>query len=75
MSKNIAISDDVYHRLKREKGDRSFSEVIKKKLDQEGQISDVTGQQIFDQGTYEEVSEEISRMSEGSLNRMTDENP
>ena len=61
MSKNIAISDDVYRRLKREKGNRSFSEVIEEKLDTGGQIADVTGQGILESGTYEEVSEEIGR--------------
>jgi predicted CopG family antitoxin len=47
MSKNIAISDDVYRRLKREKGDRSFSEVIEEHLDRGGRLGDVTGQEIF----------------------------
>lgn len=75
MSKNIAISDDVYHQLKREKGDRSFSEVIEEKLDTGGQIADVTGQGILEPGTYEEVSEEIGRLSEGTLDQVADETP
>lgn len=33
MSKNIAISDDVYRKLTREMGDRSFSDVIEEKLE------------------------------------------
>jgi predicted CopG family antitoxin len=73
MSKNIAISDDVYRRLKREKGDRSFSELIEERLDRSGQLADVTGQEIFEPGTYENVSEEISTLSDGTLDRMTDE--
>ena len=44
MSKNIAISEDVYRRLKREKGDRSFSELIADTLDDGGQLPDITGQ-------------------------------
>jgi len=51
MSKNIAISDDVYRRLKREKGDRSFSEVIDAKLDSGGTLAEVSGQQVFDAET------------------------
>jgi len=43
MSKNISISDDVYRRLKREKGDRSFSELIAEKLENGGTIAEVTG--------------------------------
>lgn len=73
MSKNIAISDDVYGRLKREKGDRSFSELIEERLDRGGRLMDVTGQNILDVETYEEVSEEIEQLSEGTLDRLTDE--
>jgi len=73
MSKNIAISDDVYRRLKREKGDRSFSELIEAKLDDGGKLAEVTGQQVLDPETYEEVSEEIERLSGGTLDRVTDE--
>ena len=75
MSKNIAISDEVYRRLKREKGDRSFSEVIAAKLDSGGQLADVTGQQVFDPETYEEVTDEIGRLSDGTLERVEDETP
>jgi len=75
MSKNIAISDEVYRRLKREKGDRSFSEVIEAKLDSGGTLADVTGQQILDPDTYDEVTEEIERMSGGTMERLDNENP
>jgi len=75
MSKNIAISDDVYRQLKREKGDRSFSEVIAAKLDSGGDIADVAGQEIFEPGTHEAVREEIERLSDGTLERTLDETP
>jgi predicted CopG family antitoxin len=75
MSKNIAISDEVYRRLKREKGDRSFSEVIAAKLDSGGQLADVTGQQVLDPGTYEEVTDEVGRLSDGTLERVEDGTP
>lgn len=73
MSKNIAISDEVYRRLKREKGDRSFSEVIAEKLESGGELADVTGQRVLDPETYEEVSEEIGRLSDGTMERVDDE--
>ncbi|ERH01554.1 MAG: hypothetical protein J07HN6_01108 [Halonotius sp. J07HN6] len=73
MSKNIAISDEVYRRLKREKGDRSFSEVIAAKLESGGDIADVAGQGIFDPETHEAVREEIERLSDGTLERTLDE--
>lgn len=73
MSKNISISDDVYRRLKREKGDRSFSEVIADKLDGGGELADITGQGIFDAETPDDVADEIQRLSEGTMDRVTDE--
>jgi len=73
MSKNISISDDVYRKLKREKGDRSFSEVIEDRLEAGGKLADVTGQGIFEEGTHERVKEDIGRLSEGTLERLDDE--
>ena len=73
MSKNIAISDEVYRRLKREKGDRSFSEVIEETLNAGGEIADVTGQGILDPETYGAVGDEIDRLSGGTVDRLTDE--
>ena len=75
MSKNVSISDDVYRRLKREKGDRSFSELIADTLDEGGKLADVTGQQVLSSGSYDEVEDEIERLSDGTLARLTDEAP
>jgi predicted CopG family antitoxin len=70
MSKNIAISDDVYRRLKREKGDRSFSEVIEAHLDSGGKLADVSGQRIFDADTAAAVKDDITTLSEGTMERL-----
>lgn len=73
MSKNISISDEVYRKLKREKGDRSFSEVIDDRLDESARIADVAGQGILDTESIESVSEDIEELSEGALNRLEDD--
>ena len=73
MSKNIAISDDVYRKLKREKGDRSFSEVIEEYLEERRKIADVTGARVLDEATYEEARGTIERMSERTLSEIDDE--
>lgn len=73
MSKNIAISDEVYRRLKQEKGDRSFSEVIAAKLDRGGKLADVTGERILEPETYDAVSDEIARLSDRTVQRVDDE--
>ncbi|WP_050031985.1 antitoxin VapB family protein [Halorubrum halophilum] len=72
MSRNISISDDVYRRLKREKGDRSFSDLIADTLDEGGKLADVTGQQVLDPETDSEVDAEIKRLSDGTLKRLTE---
>ena len=63
VSKNIAIADDVYRRLKREKGDRSFSEVIAERLDASRRLAEVTGQGVLDPDAHEAARAEIDRLS------------
>jgi len=72
MSKKIAISDDVYRRLKREQDDQSFSEVIEEKLDS-GTLAEVAGQQLFDSETADRVADEIESLSHGAVERVTDD--
>ncbi|QLG48933.1 antitoxin VapB family protein [Natrinema halophilum] len=73
MSKNIAISDDVYRELKREKGNRSFSEVIRDHLEERRRLTDVTGANILDQETHDDVKNDIEDLSQGTLSRLDDE--
>lgn len=73
MSRNISISDDVYHLLKREKGERSFSEVIEETFEERGNLSDVAGEKVLDRGTHSEVKEEIRKGSKGTIERLEDE--
>lgn len=67
MSNNIAISDDVYERLKRETGDRSFSGVIADHLDSGGTLADVAGATVFDPAAIGAAHDEIDTLSEGTL--------
>lgn len=73
MSKNIAISDDVYEKLKREKGDRSFSELLEDRLEASGKLADVAGQDIFDEDAYDDIKADVRKMSDGTLERLEDE--
>lgn len=73
MSKNISISEAVYRRLKREKGDRSFSEVIADHLDERARLADVTGQHILDDDAVEASRGDIERLSKATVDRLRDE--
>jgi len=63
----------VYRRLKREKGDRSFSEVIEEKLDSGGTLAEVSGQQVFDAETADRVTDEIESLSYRTVERVADD--
>ena len=73
MRKDIRSRDDVYRRLKREKGDRSFSEVNHGKPQRGGAVAEVSGQQVFDAETADRVNDEIESLSRGTVERITDE--
>lgn len=73
MSKNISISDEVYERLKREKGDRSFSELIAETLDTRNTLAEVHGVGILDAETYEAVKADITELSQETTRRFDDE--
>lgn len=73
MSKNIAVSDEVYRRRKREKGDRSFSEVIADLLDARSRLDKVMGQGVFDAEAIESARRDIEDLSHATLARLDDE--
>lgn len=75
MSKNITISYEVYRKLARVKGDRSFGEVIASELQTCGRLADVAGRGVLEPRTHEAVKAEIVRHSEGSATRVDDETP
>lgn len=75
VSKRISVSEDGYRRLKREKGDRSFSEVIAEKLAAGSGLSEVSGAGILDPETNPDVADEIDRLSDGTMDRFDDESP
>lgn len=69
MSRNISISDDIYERLAREKGDRSFSELIADLIEPRRTLAEVSGVGVLDPGTYEDVKADIAALSEGTARR------
>lgn len=62
MSKTITVSEEVYRKLEREKGDRSFDEVIAAALQRGGTLADVTGAGVLDPETVDAVNDDIERL-------------
>lgn len=73
MSKTITVSDEVYRMLEREKGDRSFSEVIRDTLETRGRLADVTEAKLLDAETYGQVTNDVERLSDRTLRGVDDE--
>ena len=73
MSRNISISEESYEALKREKGDRSFSEVIMAHLEETRRLEDVIGQRVLDPDVQAGVREDLRDASRGALDRVDDE--
>lgn len=73
MSRTISISDEVYRKLKREKGEKSFSEVILEKIESGGKISDVAGKNILTKDIVEKVKDDVENGSKVTEERIEDE--
>jgi len=73
MSEEISVSDDVYRKLEREKGDRSISEVIRDLLEEDIRLADVTGTELLDAEVQEVIDVDIERMSREASSRLDDE--
>lgn len=72
MSKTVTVSDEVYERLEREKGDRSFSEIIVDYLDARGNLTDVSGANVLDPDVIARTRDEIEHLGATTMDRMSD---
>lgn len=73
MTKEISISDEVYERLNREKGDKTFSEVIADLLETRTNLREVTGTGILAEETNEAVKDDIAELSQSTASRLDDD--
>jgi len=70
MAKTISVSDDVYEWMKKKKGERSFSEVIRGLIG-ETDFSELENLGISD--NWEKVEETVEEASSNSLDRIEEE--
>ena len=67
MARTISIADDVFEWLKKEKGDRSYSEVIRDMKKSESDFSKFNGINITG---FSKVEETVEEASEGSMKEL-----
>jgi len=68
MAKTISVADDVYDWMKKRKGDRSFSELIRSLKSNHSNFSKVNG--IGVTGSFDEVEESVDEASEKSFEKV-----
>lgn len=73
MSKTISISDEVYRKLKLEKGDKSFSEVIMEKINSGGNLKEVSGAETLKEDTMKAVKKNVHKGSRKTETRVRNE--
>jgi len=73
MTRTITISDDVYRMLESEKGDKSFSDVIRERLENNRRLADVAGARVLGPETQKAVTDDIEQMSRGTSICIDDE--
>ena len=70
MARTISVSDDVYEWMKRKKGDRSFSDLIREFM-KKSDLSELEG--IGFSGNWEDVDEEIKKSSDETWDKMEEQ--
>lgn len=70
MARTISVSDDVYEWMKRKKGDKSFSELIRN-MAKETNFKELKGLGIAE--NWEEAEEAVNEGSENTLDRIEEE--
>jgi predicted CopG family antitoxin len=63
LARTISVADDVFEWLKEEKGERSYSEVLREFRDI-GSFSDVNGANSLSEGAEEEIDEAVEEAEE-----------
>lgn len=64
MARTISVADDVFEWLKKEKGDRSYSELLRDLKKQNSNFSEYNGLNTTD---FEEVEETVEKASEETM--------
>jgi predicted CopG family antitoxin len=69
LARTISIADDVFEWLKREKGDKSYSEVLREFRDQKN-FSEVNGANSLSKVSEKEINDAIEEAEKESDNKL-----
>jgi predicted CopG family antitoxin len=69
VARTISVADDVFEWLKNEKGERSYSELLREFRDQ-GDLSELNGLGALEGVSEEEISEVIEEAGEESVKKI-----
>ena len=70
MARTISVSDDVYEWMKRKKGEKSFSELIRDMV-KETDFEELQGLGVSD--NWDEIEEAVKEGSDNTLERIEEE--
>jgi predicted CopG family antitoxin len=70
MSRTISVADDVYEWMKKHKGKKSFSELIRSLENRKTNFSDVNGLNVT--GDMEAVEQAVSDASDTTISKLKD---
>ena len=70
VAKTISVADDVFEWLKTEKGDRSYSELLRELKDDNLGFSQVAGQNALEDVSEQDMNEAVRQASEDSINKI-----
>ena len=74
MARTISVADDVFEWLKKEKGNRSYSELLREfREEKNSNFSEVAGMNSLGETSFEEVENAIEEASEEKMKEIYEE--
>lgn len=74
MARTISVADDVFKWLKKEKGNRSYSELLREfKEENDQKFSEVAGMNSLGKTSFKEVEDVIEEASEEKMKEIDEE--
>lgn len=70
MSRTISVADDVFEWMKKEKGDRSYSELLRELRERESSLSEINGTRSLEENIEEDIDEAVKQAEESTEEKL-----